>query len=285
MDNYYLVIHASITIKLIIILFIILFGPKRKIEADLRSRNVTSPHRSYRVVNITKGVFFQVLLLLLPLDLILLMLPSLTHLMNVAAISAIQPHFSAIVPVDFFWGRLYTVDLIGKYPDALTSFIVLAFSAAGIAFFMMSKIALPVALYGQYVFIVNCISAIYFVFFPSNFPYSVRDYSELYIKLQSGLWMFLPIIMLMSLLPLPATGYSKLGASMVTFVYSIVFGFARYVIWLYVLVNYSYIWMALIFFIFGPLLDFVYIVGVYSFYLSVIAEQYKGNIKMWRWIY
>ncbi len=285
MDNYYLVIHVSIVIKLVIILFIILFGPKIGLHADLRSRSVTSPHRSYRVINITKGVFFQVLLLLLPLDLILLVVPQITGLMNVAAISAIHPHFSSIIPINFFWGQLYTVDLIGKYPDALTSFIVLAFSAGGIAFFLLSKISLPVALYGEYVFIVNCISAIYFVFFPASFPYSVRDYSELYIKLQSGLWMFLPIIMLMSLLPLPATGYSKLGASMITLVYSVVFGFARYVISLYVLVNYSYIWMAVIFFVFGPLLDFVYIVGVYSFYLSLIAERYKSNVKMWRWIY
>ncbi len=285
MDNYYLVIHASITIKLLLILFIILFGPKIQIKADVRSHNVTSPHRSYRVINITRGVFFQVLLLLLPLDLVLLIIPELTRFMNVAAISAIQPHFANIVPIDFFWGRLYTVDLIGKYPDALTSFLVLAFSAAGIAFFLLSKISLPVALYGEYVFIVNCISAIYFVFFPASFPYSVRDYSELYIKLQSGLWIFLPVIMLMSLLPMPATGYSKLGASMVTLVYSLVFGFCRYIISLYVLINYSYIWMAIIFFVFGPLLDFVYIVGVYSFYLSLIAEKYKSNKKMWRWVY
>jgi hypothetical protein len=43
--------------------------------------------------------------------------------------------------------------------------------------------------------------------------------------------------------------------------------------------------MALLYFAFGPLIDFVYIVGIFSIYSNRLAEKLQGSIKAWKWLY
>jgi hypothetical protein len=43
--------------------------------------------------------------------------------------------------------------------------------------------------------------------------------------------------------------------------------------------------MALLFFAFGPLLDFFYVVGIYGLFVSRFANSMKGDVSKWRWLY
>ncbi|MFN3698695.1 MAG: hypothetical protein ACK4SU_00685, partial [Dictyoglomus sp.] len=70
-----------------------------------------------------------------------------------------------------------------------------------------------------------------------------------------------------------------------TLIYSFFFGVLRYSIFLYILKNFSFLWMANLFFNFGPLLDMIYITGIYGFYISILSKFTRKNIKVWRWVY
>jgi len=37
------------------------------------------------------------------------------------------------------------------------------------------------------------------------------------------------------------------------------------------------------FFIFGPLVDFFYVIGIYSFYVNIVGKQAKKDWEIWKW--
>jgi hypothetical protein len=89
----------------------------------------------------------------------------------------------------------------------------------------------------------------------------------------------------MALMLLPAPFLPKLMLILFALLYSFLFGTLRYVIFLFIIHEFSSIYMALLFFAFGPLIDFVYIVGIYSFYSSRLAESLKSSEAVWKWSY
>jgi hypothetical protein len=97
------------------------------------------------------------------------------------------------------------------------------------------------------------------------------------------MWLFLPLILSMAILLFPTRIFPKLALILVTLVYSIIFGTLRYIIFLFILSKFSIIYMALLFFCFGPLIDFVYIVGIYSYYGSRHAINLRKNRTVWKW--
>lgn len=99
------------------------------------------------------------------------------------------------------------------------------------------------------------------------------------------MWLFIPFILGLAVLLLPAPFFSKLTLIFFTIIYSIVFGTLRYIIFLFIVSKFSVIYMALLFFAFGPLIDFIYIVGIYSFYSNRLAKTLKNNETVWKWSY
>jgi hypothetical protein len=99
------------------------------------------------------------------------------------------------------------------------------------------------------------------------------------------MWLFIPLILGMAFLPLPASIFPKLLLIAFALIYSVIFGTLRYIIFLFIISKFSVIYMALLFFAFGPLIDFVYIVGIYCFYTSKLAKNLKGSETVWKWLY
>ena len=133
--------------------------------------------------------------------------------------------------------------------------------------------------------VINLVSSVFFLLSPQAFPYTSTEFSELYIKAQLSMWLFIPFILSMAFLPLPAPMSHKLLLMIFTIVYSALFGTLRYIIFMYIISRFSVIYMALLFFAFGPLIDFVYIVGIYSFYSSRLAKNLKSSASVWKWSY
>jgi hypothetical protein len=67
--------------------------------------------------------------------------------------------------------------------------------------------------------------------------------------------------------------------------YSIIFGSLRYIVYIFILREFSYLFMAIIFFMFGPFFDFVYIVSFYSVFVSNLAVKIQGDESKWGWLY
>lgn len=147
------------------------------------------------------------------------------------------------------------------------------------------RIPRPIMVWTAFVAIINAISSAYFIVCPHLFPYDIGQFSMLYQGTELGTWLMIPIVMGAALAPLPAPFIEKAGVVAATMAYSIIFGIVRYVVFLFLLYKVSVLYMAVMVFSFGPLFDFVYIVGFYSYYGKVIALRLKRDEDAWLWLY
>ncbi len=248
-------------------------------------------HRAYRKITRSGWLFFiEMLAICLPLSFAVLFgFPLLTEPMSYISRSVLSscypPGIIQIVEKSFLWESISVVSLPGTYPSDLTIIINLVASLFLILFLPRVKRGKNIAIYLLFLAGINLVSSLFFIFAPLHFPYSVTEFSELYIKSEISMWLFIPLILGMAFLPLPSRVYPKLILIVLTLVYSIIFGTLRYIIFLFILSKLSLIYMALLFFAFGPLIDFVYIVGIYCFYNSRLAMTLKGNESVWKWSY
>jgi hypothetical protein len=137
----------------------------------------------------------------------------------------------------------------------------------------------------SFVCLINLASCLFFLFFPNRFPYDIRIFSELYMETQVIIWFLIALIIPMALAPFPVNIFIKTGVIVLILAYSVIFGCSRYIVFLYILTKHSYIFMAPLFFVFGPLMDSIYIIGLYSLFISFFAVKMKGNMAKWRWSY
>lgn len=188
----------------------------------------------------------------------------------------------------FLFKKIYFLSMEGKFPSFESSLSILLGSALLIILFTKIKkipIPRPVSMWIVFVCLINLISSLFFLLSPQNFPYAIRQFSDLYIKTQIGMWLCVPVLLGLSLAFFPFAFISKTFLLYLTLIYSIIFGVVRYAFFLVILKKYSYLFMPIMFFVFGPLLDFVYIVGFYSFYVSLISRKYSKDIRIWRWLF
>ena len=143
----------------------------------------------------------------------------------------------------------------------------------------------PVGLWIIFLSGITILSSVVFILLPHTFPYTVLKFSELYVTTEVGMWLFVPLVMGMSLLPVPAGILSKGAVIILSVLYSVVFGVMRYIVFLFVISEWSYIFMPVLYFAFGPLLDFVYVVGIYSLYVSKVSERIAQDYRVWKWVF
>lgn len=201
----------------------------------------------------------------------------------------LAPYFApgavSVVERSFLIGNVSVAIAPGTYPSSLMSLI--NFLVALILMILLPRMHKfkNVAIFLIFLAAIHMISGLFFTLIPYDFPYTAAEFSELYIKSEISMFLFIPFILAMAFLPLPASIFPKIVITIITLFYSIVFGTLRYVIFLYIIAKYSFIYMALLFFAFGPLIDFVYVVGIYSLYTSNLAQKLKGSKSIWKWLY
>ncbi len=248
-------------------------------------------HRAYRRASIRgKYLFLEFIFLLLPLLITILFLyPEITFLINRFAksilLSSLPTADIEIIRKSYMFSSVYILGLNGKYPSVMLSFSLFLFSLLSISLTPMTKIPRPIVAWVIFVSSINLISSIFFVLSPSIFPYDIENFSEFYIKTEVSIWLFVPILMGTTLLFIPSNILVRFSIVALTLLYSVVFGTLRYAVFLYILKKFSYIFMPLLFFAFGPLMDFTYMVGIYSLYCSIIARKRnnRAEIGVWRW--
>ena len=191
-----------------------------------------------------------------------------------------------IINTKFMYRHVYLLDLPGKYPSSFFSLISAVISL--LTMFIVPKIKFitrPLTMWIVIISFINFVSSLFFIFFPDRFPYDVAIFSELYIKTEVSIWLLIPLVMTMGFLPLPSNMIKKIVIVASTLCYSIIFGCIRYIVFLYSLAKFSYLFMPLMFFIFGPLIDFIYMVGIYAYYVNIVSNQVKKDMKVWDWLF
>lgn len=189
-----------------------------------------------------------------------------------------------------FYGnfKLYYVSLSGRFPTIEELFFYTLLFI--IAIFLQLKVNYlkPLKIFINFFLTIFGVSLFYFFFFIPYFPYTLSDFSYFYILIELILLSIIPLILGFSTAFLNFTYLNFiLNFLFVLFVwiYALLFGIIRYVVFLLVIKHFSYIWMANAFFNFGPLLDTIYLSGFYGLYLSLLSKFYRRKLEVWRWIF
>lgn len=170
------------------------------------------------------------------------------------------------------------------FPMIFVNLVIMILSAAVLS--TGKRKGKPLSIYVLFSVVIHLINCIYFSFAAEYFPYSASDYSELYIKQQIGIW--LTFIVLSGLV----TGFlgnrayfAKTMAFLGIICYSFVFGIVRYVVFLVILQEFSILYMAVLFFVLGPMFDFVYLVAIYSVLINKMVKVYDSGDgrEEWEW--
>lgn len=239
-----------------------------------------------------KGILFVCILIFPALFLLLWNCSAITRGMSWLAVKLLCDRFRGLqiqiveseVPVV---GKISMVELPTVYPG-LIEVIVNLLVMVGLVIFACTgkRKGKPASIFSLIVLVTHLINCVYFLFGSNYFPYTAYQYSDLYMKQQIGIWIFFIILAGSTIGFMGKKGIAfKVLAFWGTLLYSGVFGVARYVFFLYILERFSIFYMALLFFVFGPFFDFLYLVGIYALYINKMEKIYDAGEgrEEWAW--
>ena len=248
-------------------------------------------HRSYRIIKGSFGLFFlQNFLFVIPVSICsILFYPEITRAICLIAQAVLMPHFpvdSIYIAEDTFLPFLDDfsyLHLPSVFPTTFFSLINAVICVVLLLILPRVETAKPGMIFLAMISFVHLVSALFFLAIPQSFPYDTTEYSRLYILQQVSIGFFVPLIMGMAVMGLPSSLVSRCLVVWATYGYSLIFGTLRYIVLLYVLDRSSLLFMAVLYFITGPLIDFIYIAGIYSVFAARIAKKMKGDARLWEW--
>lgn len=151
---------------------------------------------------------------------------------------------------------------------------------------LFRKSGTPVAVFALFAVLTHLVSCVFFWFAGSHFPYTLGQYSELYVKQQIGIWLIFFVLsgLVITLIGEGDYPYKFLMLASIMS-YSFVFGTVRYILFLYLLHIGSLLYMAILFFVFGPMFDFSYLVAFYAVFMNKKIKEYEYGKKRsaWKW--
>ena len=239
-----------------------------------------------------KGVLFVCVLVIPALLLLLWGCSRLTMWMSWLAVKLLCDRFRGlqiqIVTSEYpLIGEISIVDLPTVYPSLLMILVNLLASTALVVFACSGKRrGRPLAIYSTIILTTHFINCVFFLFAKNYFPYTAFQYSDLYMKQQIGIWMFFAVLSGCTIGFMGNKGVLyKLLAFLSTLFYALVFGVVRYVFFLYILERFSIFFMPLLFFVFGPFFDFIYMVGIYALYINKMGQLYDSDKGREEWVW
>lgn len=151
--------------------------------------------------------------------------------------------------------------------------------------FLIKKIPLPIRLGAKVAAFMSLFGCLYFWLWGNHFPYDLYDFSVLYLSAETGMWFAIPAMLAFALMPIPVSILKKALLILFVMIYTFVFGSLRYALFLFILAKYSYLWMAMLYFVFGAFFDFAFMIAFYSYFISLAAPGIFKNRGIWRWLY
>lgn len=197
--------------------------------------------------------------------------------MSVSIVS--DPYFPGL-------GDVHYIDMAGTNPSFTYSLISVILSLLFVLIASQAnRNSRPLMIYLSMGGYIHLISSLFFLLAPESFPYTLTEYSELYMKQQISIWIMIVVIAGVATFLIATAGISQYVAFLVTALYSFLYGCLRYVVFLVFLYYATSIFMATLFFTFGVLFDFLQLVAVYSIFIRHVStrmERSRGK-KVWQW--
>jgi hypothetical protein len=132
--------------------------------------------------------------------------------------------------------------------------------------------ALPVRCLLAFNLAVFSASALYLVFFGRP-GYDAAEFSHLYLRTIVVVWLITPLFLTSLSLTLPFSVLERTVLMVLTLGYDIVFSAIRYAVFAWLLTGVGAVVMANLYLFLGPLLDFVYLVGIFALFLPRLGRR------------
>lgn len=187
--------------------------------------------------------------------------------------------------VAFGNGELPVPLLVNPLPPDPLSAAVLAIGGAiiaGVALLMTSRITPGRVLTGVVALICST-SGFFFWVKPGAFPYTSADFSAAWCRAEFIIWLVIPFLYAVILSPLPLKAGETLLYTSQAMLYAMWFSAVRLTLFFIVFDLAGLLLMAPAFFVFGFLLDFLFIVAYYSLAVARASRRLKTRREVWRW--
>lgn len=173
------------------------------------------------------------------------------------------------------------------YPGIKLVLINIALLLVAVAFCIRGKMRNhALVIYAMIILFIHMINCVFFLFAGDKFPYTAVQYSELYMKQQVGIWIcFLIIIGLVTGILGDGSIFLRIATLAGVMLYSFCFGLFRYIVFLFIMYQFSMLYMATFFFILGPFFDFMYLVMIYGIYVDKLTEMYTTGKRKEKWLW
>ncbi len=251
--------------------------------------------RTYRRIHTNfLHAFVYIFLLVLPaLILLITHLEEITLAMSRLTVKVLQgamPWGNFAVKESGFvpFGLTYCVELDGRFPTPNELLINLIVVTVIIGILVTSGLrGRPITVYLLFSFMVHIISCVYFIFIDDYFVYTATDFSDIFIKQQVSIWILFVVMMgIITAFVGTAGVFYKIAAFFAVMIYSTVFGVIRYIVFMFILSYFSILYMADMYFVTGPIFDFLYLVSIYSIYSDRIQKRLDSpeGEDEWAWL-
>lgn len=186
------------------------------------------------------------------------------------------------------FGQIYIVSFDIRLPTPHEISINLVLMLAMILVMVMTNLrSRPITIYLLFSLMIHIISCVFFAFERDTTVYTGTDFSDLLMKQQIGVWTLFIILMGAVLALNTGKGLRyKLLAFAALLVWSGFIGVIRYIVFIYLLSRFSALYMADMYFVAGPIFDFLYMVGIYSIYSHRMQKYFDSpeGEGEWKWL-
>lgn len=251
--------------------------------------------RTYRHLKVdAKGTFLYCGLFVLPLLVLLFLCIDLfSDFVCTTGIKVLAPYFPGVrfstnSDLLTLGESIHYIDLPTVFPSTNTIFINLGICICLLLICMIPKIKTkPIAIYVFLNTTIHLVNCIFFLFAKNDFSMTAVSYSEWYMKQQTGIWLAFVILAGFCTAFVGNKGYIyKIITVVSIMIYSLVFGAVRYILFLFILMKYSIFYVAVLYFVIGPILDFLYFVIIYAFYVNKMVSILDSSSERgsWEWL-
>ncbi len=184
------------------------------------------------------------------------------------------------------FGGIYYITMKGRYPSftmAMISFIVTLILIVVFARINMNR--KPLMIFLTIGLCVHLASSLFFIFFGDKFPYTLDTYSILYMKQQIIVWLMIIVVYWLSTSLITHVTWYRIISLAMLMVLSFVYGIVRYILYMIIISQFSYLFMASLYFTFGVLFDFLIMVGIFSLFIYMSGKKFQGKKRgrVWKW--
>jgi hypothetical protein len=152
------------------------------------------------------------------------------------------------------------------------------------ALFVMRRISPPLRLLGSFIASMVSASALYMLFF-GHLGYESEAFSILYMRTSVIVWLLIPLAVGALSMTVPFSSLERLGLTVLCSCAVFILSAIRYSMFIWVLKSFGSLFMPTLYLVLGPVLDFVYLMSMFSLFLTPLGRRLdSGRSEAWAWL-